>query len=125
MRDGVEDLFRATPPGRAFAAASPEQIATVVERSLREDPPAATHWTPRTMAKTSGVAPSTIHGIWRENGLNPQRIETSKLSNDSKFVEKVRDVVGLYVSPPEHALVLSVDEERQIQALDRAQPGRP
>jgi hypothetical protein len=77
------------------------------------------------MAKASGLAPSTIHRIWREHGLKPHRVETFKLSNDPKFVEKVRDIVGLYVNPPEHALVLSVDEKSQIQALDRTQPGLP
>ncbi|AWV20578.1 Transposase (plasmid) [Roseomonas mucosa] len=77
------------------------------------------------MAKASDLAPSTIHRIWREHGLKPHRIETFKLSNDPKFVEKVRDIVGLYVNPPEHALVLSVDEKSQIQALDRTQPGLP
>ena len=125
MEDGADGLFRDAPRGRAFAAASPEQIAAVVERTLHEDPPAATHWTLRSMAKASGLAPSTIHRIWREHGLKPHRVETFKLSNDPKFVEKVRDIVGLYVNPPERALVLSVDEKSQIQALDRTQPGLP
>ena len=125
MQDGADGLFRDAPRGRAFVAASPEQVAAVVERTLHEDPPAATHWALRSMAKASGLAPSTIHRIWREHGLKPHRIETFKLSNDPKFVEKVRDIVGLYVNPPEHALVLSVDEKSQIQALDRTQPGLP
>jgi transposase len=125
MQDGADGLFRDAPRGRAFAAALPEQIAAVVERTLHEDPPAATHWTLRSMAKASGLAPSTIHRIWREHGLKPHRVETFKLSNDPRFVEKVRDIVGLYVNPPEHALVLSVDEKSQIQALDRTQPGLP
>lgn len=77
------------------------------------------------MAKASGLAPSTIHRIWHEHGLKPHRVETFKLSNDPKFVEKVRDIVGLYVNPPERALVLSVDVKSQIQALDRTQPGLP
>lgn len=125
MSDGTEGLFRDAPRGRAFAAASPEQVATVVERTLHETPPAATHWTLRAMAKVSGLAPSTIHRIWREHGLKPHRPETFKLSNDPRFVEKVRDIVGLYINPPEHALVLSLDEKSQIQALDRTQPGLP
>ena len=126
MSDGTDGLFRDAPRGRAFAAASPEQVATVVERTLHETPlPAATHWTLRAMAKVSGLAPSTIHRIWREHGLKPHRPETFKLSNDPRFVEKVRDIVGLYVNPPEHALVLSLDEKSQIQALDRTQPGLP
>ena len=125
MRDGADGLLRDAPRGRAFAAASPERVAAVVDRTLHEAPPAATHWTLRSMAKASGLAPSTIHRIWREHGLRPHRVETFKLSNDPKFVEKVRDIVGLYVNPPEHALVLSVDEKSQIQALDRTQPGLP
>jgi transposase len=125
MREGADGLFRDAPRGRAFPAARPEQVAAVVERTLHERPPTATHWTLRSMAKASGLAPSTIHRIWREHGLKPHRVETFKLSNDPKFVEKVRDIVGLYVNPPEHALVLSVDEKSQIQALDRTQPGLP
>jgi transposase len=125
MREGADGLFRDAPRGRAFPAALPEQVAAVVERTLHERPPAATHWTLRSMAKASGLAPSTIHRIWREHGLKPHRVETFKLSNDPNFVEKVRDIVGLYINPPEHALVLSVDEKSQIQALDRTQPGLP
>ena len=125
MHDGADGLFRDAPRGKAFVAASAEQVAAVVERTLREKPLAATHWTLRSMAKVSGLAPSTIHRIWRQHGLRPHRIETFKLSNDPRFVEKVRDIVGLYVNPPERALVLSVDEKSQIQALDRTQPGLP
>jgi hypothetical protein len=119
MRDGADALFREAPRGRAFAATSPEQVAAVVERTLRETPPYATHWTLRSMAKASGLAPSTIHRIWREHGLKPHRVETFKLSNDPKFVEKVRDIVGLYVNPPEHALVLSVVNRRRTLTPDR------
>ncbi len=125
MQDGAEGLFRDAPRGKAFAAVSPEQVAAVVERTLREVPPAATHRTLRSMATVTGLAPSTIHRIWRQHGLRPHRIETFKLSNDPRFIEKVRDIVGLYVNPPERALVLSVDEKSQIQALDRTQPGLP
>src|SRR5215210_7479095 len=124
-REGADGLLREAPRGRAFPAALPEQVAAVVERTLHERPPTATHWTLRSMAKASGLAPSTIHRIWREHGLKPHRVETFKLSNDPRFVEKVRDIVGLYVNPPEHALVLSVDEKSQIQALDRTQPRLP
>jgi transposase len=97
MHNGADGLFRDAPRGRAYAAASSEQIAAVVERTLHEDPPGAPHWTLRSMAKASGLAPSTVHRIWREHGLKPHRIETFKLSNDPKFVEKNRDIVGLYV----------------------------
>lgn len=99
MQDGADGLFPDAPRGHAFAA-SPDQIAAVAERTLHEDPLAATHWTLRSMAKASGLAPSTIHRIKHEHGLKPHRVETFKLSNDAKFVEKVRDIVGFYVNPP-------------------------
>jgi transposase len=95
MSDGTDGLFRDAPRGRAFAAASPEQVATVVERTLHETPPAATHWTLRAMAKVSGLAPPPFTA----SGANtPHRPETLKLFNDPRFVEKVRDIVGLYVN---------------------------
>jgi transposase len=125
MHDGADGLFRDAPRRKTFAPLPPEQVAAVIERTLHESAPNATHWTLRGMAKASGLAPSTIHQIWREPGLKPHRVETFKLSNDARFVEKVRDIVGLYVNPPERALVLSVDEKSQIQALDRTQPGLP
>jgi transposase len=111
MRAGADGLFRDAPRGRAFPPASPEHVAAVVERTLHETPPAATHWTLRSVATASGLAPSTIHRIWRQHGLRPHRVETFKLPDDPRFVEKVRDIVGLYFNPPEHALVLSVDEK--------------
>jgi hypothetical protein len=90
------------------------------------DPPAeATHWTATMMAKAVGFSASSVQRIWRANGLRPHRVQQFKLSNDPKFIDKLRDVVGLYVNPPAHAIVLSVDEKSQIQALDRAQPGLP
>ena len=107
----ADGLFRDASRDRAFSGASPEQVAAVVKRTLRETPLAVTHWTLRSMAKANGLAPSTIHRIWREQGLKPHQIETFKLSNDPRFVEKIRDIVGLYVNPPEHALALSVDEK--------------
>lgn len=102
-----------------------EEIAAVVRRTLEETPPAATHWSLRSMAAAVGHAPSTIHRIWRAFGLQPHRSETFKLSSDPFFVEKVRDIVGLYLMPPARALVLCVDEKSQIQALDRTQPLLP
>ena len=125
MRGGADGLSRDAPCGKTFPVASPERVAAVVERTLHEVPPAAAHWTLRSMAKASGLAPSTIHRIWREHGLRPHRFETFKLSDDPKFVEEARDIVGLYVDPPEHAVVLPVDEKSRIQALDRTQPGLP
>jgi hypothetical protein len=85
----------------------------------------ATHWTGRALARAAGVSLRSVQRIWAAHGLKPHRVKTFKLSNDPKFVAKVHDIVGLYVDPPEHALVLSVDEKSQIQALDRTQPGLP
>jgi len=97
----------------------------VVRATLESTPKAATHWSVRTMAAAQGVSPATVQRIWSAHGLKPHRVETFKLSRDPQFVEKLRDVVGLYLNPPEHALVLSIDEKSQIQALDRTQPGLP
>ena len=91
------------------------------------EPPVAeaTHWTGAAMAEAAGVSVSSVQRIWRSHGLQPHRIRQFKLSKDPAFVDKLRDVVGLYVDPPAHAVVLSVDEKSQIQALDRTQPGLP
>ena len=119
--DGLYDEPRPGAPRRI----GDEDIAETVRRTLEETPPDATHWSLRSMARSVGHAPSTIHRIWRAFGLQPHRSETFKLSRDPFFVEKVRDIVGLYLAPPEHALVLCVDEKSQIQALDRSQPMLP
>jgi transposase len=95
------------------------------EKTTREKPRNATHWTTRTLAKEMGLSQSMVLRVWQDHGLKPHLIERFKLSNDPRFVEKLVDVVGLYLNPPEHALVLSVDEKSQIQALDRTQPGLP
>src|SRR5213593_459216 len=124
-REGVASLARDRPrPGRKPRLA-PEVVQRVVETTLQTTPPAATHWSVRTMAKAQGLGRTTVHRIWRQHGLQPHRVETFKLSRDPRFVEKVRDVVGLYLDPPDKALVLSVDEKSQIQALDRTQPVLP
>ena len=102
-----------------------EAIAETIRKTLEETPPEATHWSLRSMARATGYAPSTIHRIWKAFALQPHRSETFKLSTDPLFVEKVRDIVGLYLAPPERALVLCVDEKSQIQALDRSQPLLP
>jgi transposase len=102
-----------------------DAIADTIRLTLETTPPGATHWSLRSMARVVGYAPSTIHRIWRAFGLQPHRSETFKLSNDPLFVEKVRDIVGLYLAPPDRALVLCVDEKSQIQALDRTQPLLP
>jgi len=119
--DGLHDDPRSGTPRTIEDA----RIEAVIVRTLETLPPDATHWSSRSMAKASGVSISSVQRIWRAFGLQPHRLETFKLSTDPDFVAKVRDVVGLYVSPPEHAIVLCVDEKSQIQALDRTQPLLP
>ena len=93
--------------------------------TLHTTPADATHWSVRTLAKRQHVSPATVHRIWQAHNLQPHRVETFKLSRDPDFVRKLRDIVGLYLNPPAKALVLSVDEKSQIQALDRTQPILP
>jgi len=120
----LEGLYDEPRPG-APRRIGDDAIAETVRRTLEETPAEATHWSLRSMARASGYAPSTVHRIWKAFGLQPHRSETFKLSSDPFFVEKVRDIVGLYLNPPERALVLCVDEKSQIQALDRSQPLLP
>lgn len=123
----IEGL-RDEPRSGAPRTIEDQRIEAVITRTLESQPEAATHWSSRGMARQSGLSVSTVQRIWRAFGLKPHRQETFKLSTDPDFVAKVRDVVGLYLSPPEHAVVLSVDEKSQIQALDRSQavfPMRP
>lgn len=102
-----------------------KQIKAVVDATLQTKPKGMTHWSCRSMAAHLAMSKSTISSIWRSHNLKPHRVKTFKLSRDPKFVEKLTDVIGLYLNPPEHALVLCVDEKSQIQALDRTQPGLP
>lgn len=118
---GLDDEPRPGAPRQIGDA----EIAETVRLTLETTPPDATHWSLRSMAAAVGHAPSTIHRIWRAFGLQPHRSETFKLSTDPLFVEKVRDIVGLYLAPPDRAMVLCVDEKSQIQALDRTQPLLP
>jgi len=97
----------------------------IVEKTTQERPSNATHWSTRTLARELGISHMMVQRVWKANGLKPHRVRTFKLSNDPNFAEKLIDVVGLYLDPPEHALVLSVDEKSQIQALDRTQPSLP
>ena len=119
--DGLYDEPRPGAPRQI----GDDEIATTIQKTLETRTMGATHWSLRTMAREIGHAPSTVHRIWRAFGLQPHRAETFKLSSDPLFVEKVRDIVGLYMSPPERALVLCVDEKSQVQALDRTQPLLP
>ncbi len=102
-----------------------EKVEAIVEATLHSKPSGQTHWSTRTMAYACGVSHATVNRIWRAHELKPHLVRTFKLSNDKCFTEKLRDVVGLYLNPPEHALVLCIDEKSQIQALDRTQPGLP
>jgi len=119
--DGLHDEPRPGTPRTITDA----EIEDVIVRTLETTPRGATHWSTRSMAKATGMSHATISRIWRAFGLQPYRTETFKLSPDPLLVEKVRDIVGLYVNPPEHAAVLCVDEKSQIQALDRTQPLLP
>jgi transposase len=125
MMEGVDGLLRdKTRPAR-IAPLSGEIVARIVSGTLEKPPGETTHWTATAMAKAVGVSVSSVQRVWHKHGLQPHRIRQFKLSNDKRFAEKLRDVVGLYVDPPAHAVVLSFDEKSQIQALDRTQPGLP
>ena len=124
-QEGYDGLLRdKTRPSR-IPPLGPEVAERVVALTLSDPPAEATHWVAAMMAKATGISVSSVQRIWRAHGLRPHRVRQFKLSNDPGFVAKLRDVVGLYVDPPAHAIVLSVDEKSQIQALDRTQPGLP
>jgi hypothetical protein len=125
MEAGVEGLLhdKTRKPGKA--PVPDPLVARLLERTLGDPPGETTHWASRAMASAMGLAISTVQKIWRAHGLAPHRLRTFKLSRDPLFAAKIRDVIGLYVDPPAHAIVLSVDEKSQIQALDRTQPGLP
>ena len=121
---GLEGLADEPRPG-APRKISDAQVEEAVTRTLEGTPPAATHWSTRSLAKQMGLSQRAVVRIWHAFGLQPHRTETFKLSTDPFFVEKVRDIVGLYMNPPQHAVVLSVDEKSQVQALNRTQPILP
>lgn len=124
LKARIEGLLDDARAGRPRTIGD-NQVAAVIERTLRSAPADATHWSIRSMANATGFSHTTIRRIWTAFGLQPHRSQTFKLSSDPLFVDKVRDIVGLYLSPPNRALVLSVDEKSQIQALDREQPVLP
>jgi transposase len=113
------------PHGPSKKALSAGKVKAIVEATLHTTPKDATHWSTRTMAKAQGVSNATVCRIWDAHGLQPHRVETFKLSRDKRFVEKLTDVFGVYLNPPDKAVVLCVDEKSQIQTLDRTQPGLP
>lgn len=116
---GIErDLPRGAPPAKV-------DVARLVELTTQNKPAAATHWSTRTMAAKLNISAASVSRHWRANGLKPHLVRGFKVSRDPQFVEKLEDIVGLYMSPPEHALVLCCDEKSQVQALDRTQPGLP
>jgi transposase len=122
---GVKGLLKDAPrPGRtpSIPAATVEQL---IRKTTQTTPENATHWSTRAMAREVGISEASVRRIWHAHGLKPHRVESFKISRDPEFAAKLDDIVGLYLNPPEHALVLSVDEKSQIQALDRTQPGLP
>ena len=122
---GVDGLLRDAPRPSRVKPLTPEKINQVVHMTLHQKPPNETHWSVRSLAKAIGVSYSSVQRIWHAHGLKPHLVNTFKVSRDKNFAAKVEDVVGLYLNPPDKALVLCVDEKSQIQALDRTQPGLP
>lgn len=124
-QSGGGGIEKDAPRSGRIPSISTRKRAGIVKKTTTETPPNATHWSRASMAAASGVSESTIGRIWRSYGLRPHLTRTVKISNDPRFADKLEDVVGLYLNPPEHALVLSCDEKSQMQALDRTQPGVP
>jgi transposase len=123
--DGLKGLGGVRPGRGRKPSIPPEKVEQVVHATLHEKPPGETHWSCRTMAEAQGISPATVQRIWSARNIQPHRVKTFKLSNDKRFEEKLVDVVGLYLNPPEKAIVLSMDEKSQIQALDRTQASLP
>ena len=121
---GIEGLHDELRPGRPRTY-DDDKVAAVINRALQQTPDAATHWSTRTLGRAEGIGKSTVQRWFALFGVKPHRAKTFKLSTDPFFIEKVRDIVGLYLNPPDHAMVLCVDEKSQIQALNRTQPTLP
>ena len=121
--EGVDGLLRDKTRRSRIPKLDPSVAGRIVALTMEQPPGETTHWTGAAMAEAAGVSVSSVQRIWRAHGLQPHRVRQFKLSTDPEFVDKLRDIVGLYVDPPAHAVVLSVDEKSQIQALDRTQPG--
>lgn len=126
LKLGISGIKQDAPRGgRKRSARTDAKVREIIRRTTQTTPPDATHWSTRSMARAAGTSEATVRRVWREHGLKPHRVKSFKLSNDKHFIEKLDDIVGLYLNPPQHALVLSCDEKSQIQALDRTQPGLP
>ena len=125
IKEGVEGITSDLPRGGRKPTARSKAESQIIQVTTQQKPKNATHWSTRTLAEELGVTQSMIHRVWKANGLKPHLIKTFKVSNDPHFEEKLRDIVGLYMNPPENALVLSADEKTSIQALDRTQPSLP
>jgi transposase len=124
-REGPDALWEVAAGRGRKPHFTADKVEDIINATVRTKPKGATHWSCRTMAEKQGVSKATVNRIWQSHGLQPHRIEGFKVSRDPRFLEKLTDVVGLYLNPPEKALVLCVDEKSQIQALDRTQPGLP
>jgi len=124
LRQGLTGLYEEPRPGGPRSIGD-EKVAALIRKTMKTNPQAGTHWTVRALATDTKLSKSTVHRIWRAFGLQPHRQKHFKLSTDPFFVEEVRDIVGLYLNPPDKALVLCVDEKSQVQALDRTQPVLP
>ena len=125
VEDGLGGIEKDASRSGRIPSIGRRKRARIVKKTVEGKPPNATHWSRSLMARATGVSESTVGRIWRAHGLKPHLARTFKLSNDKQFVEKLEDVVGLYLNPPENAIVLSCDEKSQMQALDRTQPGLP
>src|SRR6202171_4604411 len=122
---GMAGLEKDAPRAGRTPSISAAKVKRVIHKTTQEKPAHATHWSTRSMAAAVGISPATVRRIWHKHGLKPHLVETFKVSKDPRFAEKLEAVVGLYLNPPEHALVLCCDEKSQIQALDRTQPALP
>ena len=122
---GITGISEDAPHGLSSRRLGTEKVKSIVEATLHTKPQDSTHWSTRTMAKAQGVSHTTVQRIWDAHGLQPHRVKTFKLSRDKRFEEKLTDVVGVYLNPPDKAAVLCVDEKTQVQVLDRTQPGLP
>jgi transposase len=124
-QEGLQSLWEIAPGRGRKPSYGPEKIQQIVDTTLQSKPKGRTQWSCRLLARNLGVSKSTVNNVWRSHNLKPHRVKTFKLSRDPHFLQKLTDVVGLYLNPPEQAMVLCVDEKSQIQALDRTQPGLP